>query len=666
MRRPGGAWVALVLVTAVTAGAGTPLPWETWTDLRHVAVVPEGDQVALRSSHCLSGCRFDRHSKGDERFIRLDGDEGVIFEERGPGAVVRIWMTTGDAGVSLPLDPATSIRFYIDGEATPRVDLPLPELFDGSALPFVPPLVGDRKVSSGGNFSYVPIPYARSCRIVLAGDLTQRLWFQFTFHRLSEAAVVESFTGLEDLSGLTSLLSRVRADPWPAGSGTTVGGTRELLLQEPQVLWSRSGPGTITELSFELPPADWERVQATLVFDGQTTVDLRLSDLFAAGTAESIKSLWLRSSAIGELNSFWPMPFWESAALVLTLDQGADPLTVGFRLRLDEGEPIAGSGLFGALLSVSDPLPLGSDHALLARDGPGKWVGLYAELSSFGTPARQYLEGDEHLFVDGLRHPTLYGTGVEDFFNGGFYFDQGLFDQPLHGLLEQGLTRDNEHASVAYRFLLTDAVPFASSLVAGLEGGPEADLRLRARTVAYHYVDTRPPLVVTDVLDVGDPTSRLDHEYQTQGPEETRTLDALFEGEPPEALVADGNYREAGVASFLMASGRECSSDWRIRRLWDAGVGGQSFRLVSAGIEVGGSNYTLANTHRRWSELDFDLPPPAGQAMMFEVDALPQDTSGEFTGFRYELLCRPLPTPIFGDGFETGDTTRWSQTVGSP
>jgi hypothetical protein len=73
--------LGLVLGAAgpAVADAGSPLPWEVWTDLRRVAVIPQGDRVALRSSHCLSGCRLDRHSAGDERFIRLDGDEGVLF-----------------------------------------------------------------------------------------------------------------------------------------------------------------------------------------------------------------------------------------------------------------------------------------------------------------------------------------------------------------------------------------------------------------------------------------------------------------------------------------------------------------------------------------------------------------------------------------------------------
>ena len=102
-------------------------PWEWWRDLATIAVVPDGDRVVMRSSHCPSGCERDRHSEGDSRFIRLrDDGEGVIFSADGAGAVTRIWMVMGD-GISKPLDPSIRLRVRIDGHRRPVVDLPLPE-----------------------------------------------------------------------------------------------------------------------------------------------------------------------------------------------------------------------------------------------------------------------------------------------------------------------------------------------------------------------------------------------------------------------------------------------------------------------------------------------------------------------------------------------------------
>ncbi len=87
--------------------------------------------MLLRGSRCPSGCRYDRSSAGGTRFLREDGDEQVLFEEVGPGAITRIWMTTG-WGYSEDLDPSIRIRIRLDGESAPRVDLPLPVLFSGA------------------------------------------------------------------------------------------------------------------------------------------------------------------------------------------------------------------------------------------------------------------------------------------------------------------------------------------------------------------------------------------------------------------------------------------------------------------------------------------------------------------------------------------------------
>ena len=111
--------------------------------LRALAVAPSGDQTRLRSSHCPDGCFADRQVRGDPRRLRLDGSESVIFEESGPGAITRIWMTTGD-GLSDPLPLSVRVRFYLDGELMPRLDLPLADLFGGEVEPFTAPLAGDR------------------------------------------------------------------------------------------------------------------------------------------------------------------------------------------------------------------------------------------------------------------------------------------------------------------------------------------------------------------------------------------------------------------------------------------------------------------------------------------------------------------------------------------
>lgn len=650
-------------VTAGEGGSTEAAPWEVWRDLRSLAVLHDGSRLGLRTSHCLSGCRFDRHSDGDERFIRMDGEEGVIFEESGPGAIVRIWMTTGERGRSVPIDPATWIRFYFDGETVPRLEMPLSDLFSGERPPFVPPLAGDRLDSSGGNFSYVPLPFDDGCRITLAGDLTQRLWYQIDHQRLSPDAAVRTFDGSEDLSALESLLATPGADPWPAAPAAVLEeGEVPLLPAEPMLVWHRDGGGTLTELALTLEPSLWPSVRLALRFDGQTTVEMSVADFFAARSGADLRSLWLSAQG-SDLRSFFPMPFRDEASLTLTLEGQPGPVAVGYRMRLDPAEPLPGSGLFTARLYSASPSTAGLDVPLLIEDEPGKLVGLTGEIGSSGpTVSRVYLEGDERIFLDGRSHPNHYGTGVEDFFNGGFYFDQGPFETALHGMLAQGSTPEGEDSTFVYRFLLTDALPWGRSITAGLEGGESSNLAIRTRTVAYYYLDPDPGLVLADTLIPADAASRSAHGYQVSGSEELRSLAGGFEGEPAEMKQGIGVYRSAGEATFELDASI-CRGEALLRWLRDASLPGQELALTIDGQPAGGSAFTLENPYRPWAEKDLLLPPVHGGDLAVAVTARPQNPEGLHSEFRYELWCRPAEDTIFADFLESGSTGGWSRTV---
>ncbi len=470
----------------------SPLPWEAWRDLRSLAMIHPGDRVLMRSSHCPTGCWSDKHAPGDPRFLRSIGPEGVIFEEEGPGAITRIWMTSGDSS-SVPLDPGVRIRFYFDGEATPRIDLPLPDLFSGAVPPFTPPLTGDRLGSSGGYVSYVPIAFSRSCVATLTGAENLRLWFQLGFHRLAAGPAVPTFTGGEDLAAWRALLSTPPgADPWPAETaGKSSQGLFPLPAGGSRTVYSAAGPGVLTRFTLALPPSAWATTEVELAFDGVTTARLAATDLFGVGAdpRRPTRSLLVGADSTGGLYSYFPMPFQRSATIVLrsTAPAGSAPVIVGFGVRRHAGPPLAGSGAFGATLTAAEPAPAGNDLLFLAVEGPGKWVGLAARLSSVATPSRRYLEGDERIYVDGGEQPAIHGTGVEDFFNGGFYFDQEEVVRPLSGMTAHEVAGGEDRVS-AYRLLVTDAVPFAAGIRAGLEPGPTGEVPMRARLVAWHYL----------------------------------------------------------------------------------------------------------------------------------------------------------------------------------
>jgi hypothetical protein len=662
-------WTALSLgALAALGGPAAAAPWEVWRDLRTIAALPPRDQVLLRSSYCPGGCRFDRHSAGDSRFLYLDGEEGVIFDEPGAGAVTRIWATMG-SGTSEPLDPAIRVRIYVDGQTTPVVDLPLPALFDGSTAPFLPPLVADRLVSSGGNVSYVPIPYRRGCRIALIGAEQKRIWFQIGFHRLAESDGVESFTGSEDLAAWAALLDTLGADPWPlaeaglAERASTIAESLVLAPGEAAAVASLPGPDLLTALRVRAAPSALASVEIRLAFDGEERVRMPLADFFAVGRAgmARTRSLFFGLDDEGFLYAYPPMPFFAAAEISLTHlgAPEAAPVALVVEVRRDGRAPPAGSGIFGAELRVNDPTTAGVDAALLALEGHGKWFGLFAELGSVGTRSRQYLEGDERVYLDGSPHPAVYGTGVEDFFNGGFYFDRGPFLRALHGSpyhlgpAEAG----GEDVTAAYRWMPTDAITFASALSAGLESGPSGSLPMRARTVAYYYLRPESRLETADVLDLGDAASRAAHAYEVEGTHDFVLVDSFFEGEPPVAHRATSVERPPGVETFRLRP-KPGDTLLRLRRRFDASFAGQSAEISAGGAVVARFPVTFPNPLRRWQEIEVDLPaavaPGDAGEVAFEVTALPGPgdlPAGTFTAGTYELLsgrpvCRDSSGPL--------------------
>jgi hypothetical protein len=79
---------------------------------------------------------YDRTGGNDDGFsgtysaIRKEAEGLVMADLKGPGIVNRIWTPTPEAD---------TIKFYFDGETTPRISVPFINLFTGKHYPFVAP-----------------------------------------------------------------------------------------------------------------------------------------------------------------------------------------------------------------------------------------------------------------------------------------------------------------------------------------------------------------------------------------------------------------------------------------------------------------------------------------------------------------------------------------------
>jgi len=99
------------------------------------------------------------------QFIRTETNQGraekVMMDADGPGCIVRFWLTTGG-------NKKGTLRFYLDGATEPALTFPAYDLLSGDfriGPPLVQPHPGYRPDGNGGNNFYLPIPYAKHCKI---------------------------------------------------------------------------------------------------------------------------------------------------------------------------------------------------------------------------------------------------------------------------------------------------------------------------------------------------------------------------------------------------------------------------------------------------------------------------------------------------------------------
>jgi hypothetical protein len=120
-------------------------------------------------------------------------------------------------------------------------------------------------------------------------------------------------------------------------------------------------------------------------------------------------------------------------------------------------------------------------------------------------------EGDDMVFVDGEKFPSLYGTGSEDYFSDawGMREDENLF----YGCPLQELDFKAGSKATVYRFHITDPIPFKKSILVTIEHGHANYRSDLYSSVAYWYQNE--PHKAFPVLP--SVTDRLPHAMELSG-----------------------------------------------------------------------------------------------------------------------------------------------------
>jgi hypothetical protein len=451
-------------------------------DSAHWPLLRPGVQAAGFSSYDRSGGNDDGF-QGTYSKLRIEDGNSVIAEMAGPGVIQRIWTTHSQMESDGLLGRmGEHIRIYIDGNLA--LDVPFETLFDDSLARFPKPVAG---AGLGGFYSYVPIPYSKSCKVVIDGLAVR--FYQINYSTFPNAQGLRPFSSTltADQRGDLSKAVQRWSDPLSITRGDEVETFTTVIDQgvlESSVGSSDPSPSLVLGVTFEgeLGDADIE-VQGT--GDDSAAVRLPLTMFFGAG----INSGPYASLLMGNQDNFHYnlLPFYSHGPFSYTIRSTGGVKGTLRAYAITIGDVPANAGRLSAQLNHSPSTTLGTPHILLQAEGSGHYIGTYAVTQGpEGLPS--WLEGDDVWTLDGALR--IHGTGTEDYFNGGWYAVENRLDHPgafpTHGFPDYGAT-DGQMRAAAYRWHVADPVPFSTSIKAEIERGDQNRAMADYRSLGWYY-----------------------------------------------------------------------------------------------------------------------------------------------------------------------------------
>lgn len=381
-----------------------------------------------------------------------------------------------------------------------------------------------------------------------------------------------------------------------------------------------------------------------ITFDGGRTVDAPVGEFFGVGLGERpVAALTFGVDPLHGYRSWWPMPFADGAEI--SLHNGSEePVTAGdLEVTWQPDPQWAGqlgpegrAGYFHAT-SRAGSVAQGEDWLLADLEGHGRLVGITQTVLG-AEPGRIYLEGDERILLDGARSPKLHGTGTEDFYLAGWYYNHGPFSTPFagHSAHLQGGPGCRYECDTMYRVLAADALTFHRDLRASIEHGPDNRFAATYRTTTFWYGRQDPALVRTDRLDVGNPRSERAAGYRGTG--ELVRLTASYPGPAGGVPITDALRRGHGEIRFRVALDPD-NVGVMLRRRADQARRGQAVQVLVDGVPAGIWLQPDGNRSRRWLDDDVFLPAVLTRGRQsVEVTLRPLPDAPPWTAARYEVF----------------------------
>ncbi|MCD4770386.1 MAG: DUF2961 domain-containing protein, partial [Bacteroidales bacterium] len=250
------------------------------------------------------------------------------------------------------------------------------------------------------------------------------------------------------------------------------------------------GPGVIVRIWITFKSHDPNFLRLILLrmyWDGEEdpSVEVPVGDFFGTGFEYKHYFSQFAGMSSGGYFMYFPMPFNKSARIEIENQTGQQIPSFYYHVDYQKlEEPLDPDvAYFHAQWRRDLYTDKKENYTVLEAEGEGHFVGLNMSMQGYDGKLG-YLEGDEMVYVDGEKFPSVYGTGTEDYFSGGWYFNWGEFCAPYHGVI----IKDNSLGRIAaYRFHVGDAIPFNKSLRFTIEHGPENETIADYSSTAYWY-----------------------------------------------------------------------------------------------------------------------------------------------------------------------------------
>ncbi|NLI00034.1 MAG: DUF2961 domain-containing protein [Chthonomonadales bacterium] len=340
-------------------------------------------------------------------------------------------------------------------------------------------------------------------------------------------------------SSLKSLVLARNARTRRKSSYDVTGGNRDCWTVEPgdkAVIAEIEGAGCITHLWFTVScPDDRYYLRHTVLrawWDGEEnpSIEVPLGDFFNIGhglaasnaaaplTTVAPKGEELKLGGGMAMNSYWQMPFARGARLEIANEGPAQIRSLYFYVDYEEYDALAEDvlrfhaqwrrenptqGIKGDLCAqginywslMNEPNLTGSEnYVILQAEGRGHFVGCNLSVDNIDpTPdgLTWWGEGDDMIFIDGEKTPSMIGTGSEDYLCHAWGMHPQGYPYAGTSVYEHDPERPTRKKQTSYRFHIEDPIMFERSLLVTIEHG-HANLQSNDYSSTAYWYQTEP------------------------------------------------------------------------------------------------------------------------------------------------------------------------------